>query len=215
VTQSDPRKGQFGYALIMRRTRVQGLPRIALVFCTMMALLIVPVLAQQVPRKTSTDASPLSSRDEHQLSVAERLAAAVKGIPSISAESRLRRSLSHATFCLPQNVLGILYYGFAQVIGSVLHTSEMNEVTVVVTKLPFGVSLGRYIFIPDALVSERTVRHEYGHTMQGYRHGPFYLLLEGLTSFVRAAAALVSPTIAGGYYDHWPENEADKLGGVN
>jgi len=145
---------------------------------------------------------------------AETLAEIVGRIPSIPEETRLRRSLAQATFCLPQNLLGVLYYALNEVTGSVLCTQEMNETTVVVTRLPFGASLGRYIFVPAPMLSEKTVRHEYGHTMQGYKHGPFYLLLEGMTSFVRAAAATVFPALADGYYDQWPENEANELGGV-
>jgi len=187
----------------------------AVLISATMSLLVLPAIAQQDP----VEASPVDllpqGRVEGEAYVAEQLAEIIKRIPEISKEARQRRSLAQATFCLPQNVLGILYYGFAQAIGSVLHASEMNEVTVVVTKLPFGVSLGRYIFIPDALVSGRVLRHEYGHTMQGYRHGPFYLLLEGAASFARATAALFSPAIASSYYDHWPENEADALGGVH
>ena len=43
-----------------------------------------------------------------RVEIAERLDAIVESIPSIPAETKLRRSLAHATFCLPQNVLGIL-----------------------------------------------------------------------------------------------------------
>lgn len=147
-------------------------------------------------------------------SSSRRLAEIVGRIPSISEETRLRRSLAHAIFCLPQNVLGILYYALNQVTGSVLCTQEMNEMTVVVTRLPFGASLGRYIFVSVPLLSEKTVRQEYGHTMQGYKHGPFYLLLEGVTSFVRATAATIFPSLAKTYFDPRPENEANALGGV-
>lgn len=147
--------------------------------------------------------------------VAGRLEAIVENIPSIPAETVLRRSLAHATFCLPQNVLGILYYALLQATGRVLHTQEMNETTIVVTGSPVGASLGRYLFVPASFLTEFAVRHEYGHTMQGYRHGPFYLLLEGVASFLQAAISIVSPSFADGYFDRWPENEANELGGVS
>ena len=146
--------------------------------------------------------------------VDDRLGAIVAGIPAIAAETHVRRSLAHATFCLPQNVLGILYYALLQATGGVLGVREMNEMTIVVTRTPAGASLGRYVFVSVPLLSERTVRHEYGHAMQGYRHGPFYLLFEGLTSFVQAAVSIVSPSSAQAYFARWPENEADRLGGV-
>jgi len=74
--------------------------------------------------------------------------------------------------------------------------------------------LGKYIFVSMSLLAENTVRHEYGHTMQGYRHGPFYLLFEGLASFIQATISLFFPSFAEGYFDRWPENEANELGEV-
>jgi len=156
-----------------------------------------------------------ADQDVDESQIAEQLETIGESIPSISAKTKLRRNVAHATFCLPQNVLGILYYGVLQATGSVLYTGEMNEMTIVVTgSLRFGASLGRYIFVPARYLTEAAVRHEYGHTMQGYRHGPFYLVLEGGASFVQAAISTVSPAFAAGYFDRWPENEADKLGGV-
>jgi hypothetical protein len=90
----------------------------------------------------------------------------------------------------------------------------MNEMKIIVTRTPFGASLGRYIFVSTSLQTENTVRHEYGHTMQGYKHGPFYLPFEGLVSFVQAAISLISPSFASRYFDRWPENEANELSGV-
>ena len=179
-----------------------------------MCLLVLPAVAQQEPMEARAAEVLALSRAEREAWAAERLDAIIDAIEPISGETRRRRSLAQATFCLPQNVLGIAYYAFAEAIGSVLATGEINEVTVVVTRLPFGASLGRFLFIPDFLLSERTVRHEYGHTMQGYQHGPFYLLLEGIASFVRSTASIFLPAVAEDYYDRWPESEADELGGV-
>ncbi len=147
--------------------------------------------------------------------IAERLDAVIESIPPISVETKLRRSLAHATFCLPQNVLGILCYGLLQATGQVVYAEEMNEMTIVVIETLIGASLGRYIFVPASFLTEAVVRHEYGHAMQGYRHGPFYLLLEGVTSFAQAVLSMVSPAFAEGYFDRWPENEASELGGVS
>jgi hypothetical protein len=142
------------------------------------------------------------------------LAAIVESIEPISQATRVRRNIAHATFCLPQNVLGTLYYGLLRLTGNVVGTAEMNETKIIVTSTPFGASLGKYIFVHTTMQTENTVRHEYGHTLQGYKHGPFYLLFEGLTSFVQAAISLVFPSFAEGYFDRWPENEANTLGGV-
>ncbi|HDS29336.1 MAG TPA: hypothetical protein ENN96_02520 [Candidatus Acetothermia bacterium] len=82
------------------------------------------------------------------------------------------------------------------------------------TRSPFGASLGRFLFIGESFLTEHAVRHEYGHTLQGYKRGPFYLLFEGTVSFVQAVLSIAIPSFADGYYRRWPENEADRLGGV-
>ena len=145
---------------------------------------------------------------------AQDLATIASNIAPVSQETRVRRNIAHASFCLPQNVLGTLYYGLLQLTGNVVGTADMNEMKIIVTRTPFGVSLGRYIFVSTSLQTENTVRHEYGHTMQGYKHGPFYLPFEGLVSFVQAAISLISPSFANRYFDRWPENEANELSGA-
>lgn len=145
--------------------------------------------------------------------VAERLSAALVTIPPLSDRSRIRRNLAQATFCLPQNILGTLLHASLQLFGAVVDVGYFNEMTLVITSCPIGVSLGKTIVLPEPFLTERYVRHEYGHTLQGYRHGPFYLLLEGLTSFVQAGFSLISPSFAANYYQRWPENEANELGG--
>ena len=186
--------------------------------CVLVSLVLIGGLAGVLVGRpcaaAEVDSDPASQpADADQ--IAERLDTIAESIPAIPAETRLRRRLAHATFCLPQNVLGILYYGLLQVTGNVLGAREMNEITIVVTGNPLGVSLGRYIFVPAFALTEAAVRHEYGHAMQGYRHGPFYLLFEGAASFIQAAISVVSPSFARGYFDRWPENEADELGGVS
>ena len=57
-----------------------------------------------------------------------------------------------------------------------------------------GMSLGRYIFLPeeilpesaDALSTVPMFRHEYGHTIQSAFLGPLYLVVVGLPSLVWA-----------------------------
>lgn len=156
-----------------------------------------------------SDSSPVDASGKEL-----ELAAIISSITAISQETRLRRNIAQATFCLPQNILGIACYALLQLTGAVVDVVEMNEVKIVVTSAPFGVSLGKVIILHSSLVSEYAVRHEYGHTMQGYKQGPFYLLFEGLISFVQAGFSLISPSFAAGYYDRWPENEANELGGV-
>jgi hypothetical protein len=161
-----------------------------------------------------TDSTPLGADSLTVQSATQSLSEILTKIEPLSTESRIRRDVAQATFCLPQNVLGILYFAALQLSGEVLTTARMNETTVVITRVPAGVSLGRYIFVSRSLLSESTLRHEYGHTLQGYEHGPFYLMLEGVVSFVQAGISLVSPSYAAGYFQRWPENEANRLGGV-
>jgi len=135
-------------------------------------------------------------------------------MPPLSESARLRRRVADATFCLPQNILGILYHAVLQLTGNVLDAIETAGPKIILTKTPFAASLGRYIFVSKPLLSEGTIRHEYGHVMQGYKRGPFYLLFEGTTSFFQAAVSLVSPLFARGYFTRWPENEAERLGAI-
>lgn len=111
---------------------------------------------------------------------------------------------------LPQNLLGLLlrliYKG---------NDSEYNDVIVRrSTKMGGGISLGRYIII-NQWSSEKTVKHEYGHTLQSKRLGWFYLLFVGLPSILWASmyGTLIKRT-TNGYYKFFTERWADKLGGV-
>ena len=142
------------------------------------------------------------------------LASIVRQIEPISQELLVRRRIAQMTFCLPQTVLGILFYAGLQLTGLVTNAATLNEVTVVEMPLPVGVSLGGFVFVGTPLLTENVVRHEYGHVLQGYRHGPFYLLLEGATSLAQAIVSILSPSFAAGYYERWPESEANELGGV-
>jgi len=84
-----------------------------------------------------------------------------------------------------------------------------------------GVSLGNFIvFSLDAFADETSIRHEHGHQIQSEYLGPFYLIVVGLPSFLRNIwdrFAHMKWTIkqrVDWYYSHFPENQADKFGGV-
>lgn len=196
---------------------------VVFIFCSMALLAGSPSLpvhaasTEMVNPLVADSASGDRPEVPHATTTAEEahdLATIVSNIEPVSQETRVRRNIAQATFCFPQNVLGTLYYGLLQLTGNVVNTAELNEMKIIVTRTPFGASLGKYIFVSESLQTESTIRHEYGHTMQGYKHGPFYLLFEGLVSFVQAAFSLISPSFADGYFDRWPENEADEFGGV-
>lgn len=111
----------------------------------------------------------------------------------------------------PQNLLGLLlrliYKG---------HDSEYKDAIVRrSTKMKGGISLGRYIII-NQWSTDKTVKYEYGHTIQSKRLGWFYLLLVGLPSIVWAClyGSVIKPTL-NGYYKFITECSADRLGGVD
>ena len=206
--ESDRAWSRFCYAAFMK---AKILAVVALFPCWMALLMVLPAYADstEIFDLLVVDSVPLDAAVE-----AQDLATIISNIAPVSQETEVRRNIAQATFCLPQNVLGTLLYGLLQLTGSVLDTADVNEVTIIVTRPPIGASLGRYIFLGKSVLTENAVRHEYGHTMQGYKHGPFYLLFEGLVSFVQAAFSLISPSFADSYFDRWPENEANELGGI-
>lgn len=84
-----------------------------------------------------------------------------------------------------------------------------------------GVSLGNFIvFSVDAFANETSIRHEHGHQIQSEYLGPFYLIVVGLPSFLRniwdrfAHIKWTNKQRVNWYYSHFPENQADKFGGV-
>lgn len=80
------------------------------------------------------------------------------------------------------------------------------------TNIRGGISLGVAICINDAYrVSDRYVRHEYGHVLQSHMLGPLYLLVIGIPSFIHA---WIYDGSWRGYYRFYTERWANKLGGV-
>lgn len=85
----------------------------------------------------------------------------------------------------------------------------------------FGVALGEQIVLSWTIYSvvPGVVRHEYGHVRQSRLLGPLYLPTVALVSVVmniisRVLLASGRYEFATHYYDRWPENWADRLGGV-
>ena len=77
-----------------------------------------------------------------------------------------------------------------------------------------GVSLGEYIILHETCDDEETRMHELGHRKQSRMLGPLYLLVVGLPSVCLCLMAKKSYKINSTYFKHFPENWADKLGGV-
>ncbi len=80
------------------------------------------------------------------------------------------------------------------------------------SKMPGGISLGRYIIINEPFIwlDGNVENHEYGHCRQSRFLGPMYLPVVGVCSGLNAIFGFTEY-----YYDFWTERWADKLGGVN
>lgn len=95
---------------------------------------------------------------------------------------------------------------------------RIDDATLYHWKLKSGLSLSTHIFLPKS-VDPRTnapyVLHEYGHTIQSHKLGPLYLLAVGLPSIIWNGCFKKYREKKGvSYYSVYPENWADKLGGV-
>ena len=124
----------------------------------------------------------------------------------------LKRSLLFL-WCLPQNILGLLVLAFTKFQRA--KTERYEDTFVTRWKYGSGVSLGCFIFISEH-ANHKTLRHEYGHFLDGNCLGPLYLPIIFLPSFCWAAffdKYREKHNIS--YYTFYTERRADKLGGVN
>jgi hypothetical protein len=77
-------------------------------------------------------------------------------------------------------------------------------------------SLGKFIFInTDYTVGPYDIAHEYGHSVQSLYYGFLYVFIVGIPSVIRNIIARIAKKDDKWYYGHFPESQADKLGGVN
>jgi hypothetical protein len=124
------------------------------------------------------------------------------------------------TWCLPQNLAGLLLLPFLRGKRYRYH-GALVTIFKIVRFIPedSGFSLGSFIFMPESWSEynrKHLVVHEYGHTVQSMMVGPFYLLAVGLPSviwvrrFWRKRSKYRTRGI--GYTDRYPEKSADRLG---
>src|SRR5262249_28015514 len=87
-----------------------------------------------------------------------------------------------------------------------------------------GISLGLFVFYDGResrwfYPGSGTREHEYGHTFQSRWFGPLYLLVVGVPSLCRGLYAIGYRELTRrrwrGYFDGWPEKQADRLGKVD
>ena len=116
------------------------------------------------------------------------------------------------TWCLPQNLLGLFILAIIKAQGA--NTGKYNETCVTRWKYSCGLSLGQFIFVPET-TSHKTIQHEYGHSRQSLMLGWLYLFIVGIPSIIWAGCfSRYRSKYNVSYYSRFPENWADKLGGV-
>lgn len=77
-----------------------------------------------------------------------------------------------------------------------------------------GVSFGPVIIMNRREHSPRLLAHEWGHSKQSVMLGPLYLFVVGLPSVTFATLTRAGLLRRADYFRRYPENWADRLGGV-
>jgi hypothetical protein len=137
----------------------------------------------------------------------------------------MRNLLRHAlrlAWELPQSVLGASLFCIELAAGT-LQRVEVEDGRLVIESRAVAVSLGLFVFWSREdnrwfVLDEATRRHELGHAAQSRMLGPLYLPLVGVPSSLRALYAVAYREATGRrwphYFDGYPEDWADRLGGV-
>jgi hypothetical protein len=116
---------------------------------------------------------------------------------------------------LPQILLALILYAVLK--KRLLLAIDYKDSKVFFVKdFPGGISLSFMIFLYDSDLSNlRAIKHEYGHTIQSLYLGWFYLVIVGVPSIIRASIWNHYKLEGKKYYEGFPENWADLLGGAN
>ena len=115
---------------------------------------------------------------------------------------------------LPQNILGLLIIAITR--------AKKTEDGIWICGYLFdsAISLGDYIIFQKYHTTDIAIKHEKGHQKQSRLYGWFYILILGLPSISRNIWDRImhknwtTMRRATWYYGGFPENQADKLGGV-
>lgn len=124
----------------------------------------------------------------------------------------------------PQHILAHILILICGVMRKQYLVQYPTVVFVTLKRGNFAMSLGDIILVAhtwwgSGYANERLRDHEYGHTIQSHMLGPLYLIIIGIPSFTQN---VISTMLARygysqfkrNYYNRFPENWADKLGGV-
>jgi hypothetical protein len=114
----------------------------------------------------------------------------------------------------PQHLVALALWKIFTLLGKVVCVTEMQDKVFICVNILMGLSLGKYIFVCERY-SETVWKHEQGHSVQSYLMGPLYLIIVGLPSVTRNIYDRITHKGAAWYYSGWPENDADRRGGVS
>ncbi len=117
-------------------------------------------------------------------------------------------------WCFPQSFFGFLFYLYF--IKGVLAEKEYKNIFVycIDTKTFGGVSLGKFIFVSKKNFNGWGIKHEYGHTIQNYIFGPFYLIIIAIPSAIQFWISKYNKKFRKNYFNRFPEDWADRLAGI-
>lgn len=122
------------------------------------------------------------------------------------------------SWCLPQTLIGFFIIIFLRVQNRIIKFSKYEETTLIISKnylFFLGLSLGKFIFVDETQNKIELIKHEYGHTLQNYLFGPFYLIIIGFPSIFQAVRFNLDKNFNDKEYENsFPEKWADKLGRV-
>jgi membrane-bound acyltransferase YfiQ involved in biofilm formation len=115
---------------------------------------------------------------------------------------------------LPQLFLAMIIYFFVK--KNIVLRQEYKDAKVFLTRnFPGGISLSFIIFIDERYSGDlNLLKHEYGHSLQSIFLGWLYLFIVGIPSIIRAAVWRKYKLEDRKYYSGYPENWANRLGGV-
>lgn len=114
----------------------------------------------------------------------------------------------------PQNILAIIFEGL--LCKHTIRDGKAGDNYIIYCDvLPSAMSLGDYIFIPP-YTSDRTIRHEAGHSKQSAMLGPLYLIVIGIPSLLHNIIRKLFKKIGitWNYYSFYTEAWADRLAGI-
>lgn len=98
------------------------------------------------------------------------------------------------------------------------YKETFRDIPIYAGSFPGGISLGLYILMGEYNWKKNVdsiKEHEWGHTRQSIRLGWLYLPTVGLCSICWIGLRRISEKLRRkSYYSVWPENQADKFGGV-